>query len=152
MHAAPICPYCNRLTKLTPGDQIYQRRLDLHDKNFWLCARCDAYVGTHAAGANTRVKVADGRYEMMRSDGTIPLGTPANYELRALRHSVHQRFDPLWRDSRAWKRKDAYEWLAKVLVIPRDECHIAMFTPGLCRQAIEAIDSRKDANAVSLFG
>ncbi|MDR0480872.1 MAG: DUF3268 family zinc-finger domain-containing protein [Gallionellaceae bacterium] len=41
------CPYCDRDAQLVTGVTIYPHRDDLRRKHFWLCAPCNAYVGTH---------------------------------------------------------------------------------------------------------
>lgn len=41
------CPYCGKPAQLVGGDVIYPHREDLHEKKFWLCTPCNAYVGCH---------------------------------------------------------------------------------------------------------
>lgn len=38
------CPYCKSAAELVGGDVIYPHLPWLHDKKFWMCAPCDAYV------------------------------------------------------------------------------------------------------------
>lgn len=113
------CPYCNAETELVTGDVIYPHRIDLRDRQFYLCRPCDAYVGTHK--------------------GTIkPLGRLANAELRRSKQEVHAVFDPLWRSGRK-SRRQAYKELAEALGIDRDQCHVGFFDVDMCRKAIEVL-------------
>lgn len=90
-----LCPYCQQTTKLVNGLKIYPHRSDLGHKKFYLCEPCDAYVGCH--------------------DGTnVPLGTPANAELRSARKRAHAVFDPIWKEGHL-TRGAAYKWLTSKL-------------------------------------
>lgn len=115
-----ICPYCNGKVELVSGNAIYPHRSDLHDKHFWLCAPCDAYVGCH--------------------DGTTkPLGRLANTELRQAKIAAHSVFDPLWQrvnGHRRMTRNAAYGWLADQLGVSRSECHIGMMDVDRCRLVV----------------
>lgn len=111
----PVCPYCNKDSKLAGGSEIYPHRRDLHALNFYLCRQCDAYVGTHKGT-------------------TKALGRLANKELRKAKTKTHKSFDPIWQDG-FMKRQEAYVWLAKVLNISLDECHIGMFDIDTCHRA-----------------
>lgn len=117
-----ICQYCNKPAVLTPGDVIYPHRPDLADKYFWLCSPCNAYVGCHRAGVG-------------HGDGTRPLGTPANPELRLARAAIHAKLDPLWKSGKCTRRQ-AYAALADAMDIPAWECHVAMFNLEQCKQAL----------------
>jgi len=81
---------------------------------------CDSYVGT--------------------CPGTdIPLGLPADAELRVLRIRAHRAFDALWR-SGIMDRESAYRWMADRFAIPVREAHIAKFGPWRCRELIRMCD------------
>ena len=112
----PICPYCSAPSRLTNGAVVYPHRPDLHNKAFYQCAPCDAYVGCHPGTIN-------------------PLGRLANAELRAAKSAAHAAFDPLWRTGTK-TRREAYEWLAKQLGIAARECHIGMFDAPLCERVV----------------
>lgn len=84
-------------------------------KIYW-CPPCDARVGCHPRS-------------------TRPLGQLANQELREARTAAHEAFDPLWRDC-AITRKEAYRWLAQMLDLTEDECHIGMFDLEMCKRTI----------------
>ena len=136
----PTCPYCGEPSNLVGGDVIYPHRPDLAERWFWLCAPCDAYVGTQK--------------------GTqLPLGTPAKPDLRRARWLLHDlMLDPLWKtapecgaydhalgDARARKhieksaRHRVYSFLAHKLGLSVDETHTAMFTIEKCRAAWRAL-------------
>lgn len=66
------CPYCILKAELVRGYKIYPRIPGLHNKWYYSCPNCDAYVGCHPKTKR-------------------PLGTPANAELRTLRSEVHKR-------------------------------------------------------------
>ncbi len=132
MDIAPLCPYCGAFTKKVNGDVIYKHRLDLAHLKFYLCARCDAYVGTHRATGKA-------------------LGTPANESLRRLRNAVHAVFDPLWYacpDSpdmykvQRKQRTELYAWLRQMMSLTEHECHVAMFNEEQCLMAIKLCKER----------
>jgi len=114
-----ICPYCDQKAELVQGYVLYPHRQDLFDKKFYLCRKCEAYVGCHP-------------------DTQIPLGTLANTELRNIRSQVHKVFDSIWKSGKM-KRRQAYQWLADQLKIDIKDCHIAMFDINMCEKAIEGI-------------
>ena len=69
------------------------------------------------------------------SDGTLPMGRLANAELRSAKQAAHAAFDPIWK-SGFLSRRAAYTWLADVLGIPFDQCHIGEFDLQRCRQVV----------------
>ena len=75
-------------------------------------------------------------------DGTKPLGTMANGDLRELRVRVHGFFDGLWR-SGVVSRTEAYEWLSEELGIVPDLCHVGMFDEETCRRALVVLKERR---------
>lgn len=126
-----MCPYCGRQAELVDGKRLYPHRKNLDERTskakFWLCIRCDAYVGCHRAD------------EEHGRDGTEPLGTMANRDLRELRVRVHGFFDQTWK-SGAMSRAGAYRWLAQRLGIMVDRCHVGMFDEETCRRALEVLE------------
>lgn len=92
--------------------------------DFYLCAPCGAYVGTHKASGK-------------------PLGTLANNELRMARSRAHRAFDPLWQDG-SMKRTEAYAWLANRLYIETKDCHIARFDLETCENVVRIVAERKE--------
>ena len=112
------CQYCGGTVVLRSADGIY------HDNSsntmLYVCShypQCDAYVRTHPGT-------------------TIPVGTLANRELRALRNEAHQYFDQLYLSGRMSKQ-DAYLWLAALLQIPLAKAHIGYLGEYYCKQVIE---------------
>ena len=120
-----ICNYCGRPAELVNGDQIYKNRKYQHLK-FWLCRRCNAYVGCHK------------KHKVYSPDGTTPFGSLANQELRSLRNRVHNLFDPLWKYSKVSRNK-MYQWLAGKMEMDIKECHIGSFNRRQCQRAIEIL-------------
>lgn len=114
-----ICPYCGRRTKCVRGTVVYPSRTELHDKWFWLCSPCWAYVGCHGRTKNA-------------------LGVPADAVLRAARREVHSYLDAYWQYGR-FPRSFVYQLLAKRMKIPESECHIAMFSLLECDVAMGII-------------
>lgn len=123
------CQHCGDPPVLATGRDIYPHRADLHGKRFWVCWPCQAWVGCHPPK-----RPGCGGH----GDGSVPLGRPANAELRALRHRAHVIFDPLWRH-KEMLRSDAYRWLAQQLRIPKEECHIGHFDMAQCQAVIAAV-------------
>ena len=115
---AVLCPYCGGNAKLVGGLTIYPHRPDLHEKKFYQCAPCDAYVGCHPGTTNA-------------------LGRLANAELRKAKMAAHSAFDPLWK-SGAKKRGSAYAWLSDALGMNKKDCHIGMMDVADCHRVVEA--------------
>lgn len=111
-----ICHYCNRPAQLVTGRAIYPHRQDLEHLNFYLCASCEAYVGTHEGT-------------------TTPYGILAKRELRELKKKAHNAFDPIWKGGEM-RRHEAYAWLAREMRLTRAQCHIGMFNEDKCRDVI----------------
>lgn len=117
--SAPRCPYCGSSTILRSADGIYKN--NSRSTMLYVCKnypKCDSYVRVH--------------------DGTtIPMGTVANRELRALRREAHKHFDKLYEEGYMTK-DDAYQWLASLIGIPLSEAHIGYFGDYYCKKVIEA--------------
>ena len=112
------CPYCHRKAELVSGEIIYPTSGYLHNKMFWQCAPCESYVGCHR---NSKVHK--------------PLGRLANKDLRRLRVDAHNVFDKMWK-TRGMTRDTGYAWLAAMLNVRPNRCHIAMFGQEMCRKVI----------------
>jgi hypothetical protein len=108
------CTYCGQPTQLVTGAKIYPHLSAYHDKLYYSCQECNAYVGCH-------------------KDGT-PLGTPANARLRWQRQQVHSVLDPIWKSGRI-KRSAVYAWLAQRMQLTSEQCHVGMFDENQCRRA-----------------
>ena len=112
----PICPYCGAEIKLRNSIEIYGRDYGY----LWVCKnypQCDSYVGCHKGT-------------------TIPLGTPANKELRNLRHTCHLVFDKAWKCGKI-SRIEAYKKLGKKMGIP--EPHIGQFNKEQCEKLLDLL-------------
>lgn len=143
------CPYCKKAAVLTDGERIYPHRPDLHDKQFYACFGCKAWVGCHAVEfeffAPTRI---DGEWEWDWHEDEHadvrepprPFGSLANAELRALRSRVHSLLDPLWlcepRGHRRGVRRAIYATMAGYLGISVADCHVGMFREEQCRTVL----------------
>lgn len=124
----PKCQYCDHSIKQTTGKEIYPHREDLWHKPFYICRRCEAYVGCHP---NT----------------TRRLGHVANAEDRKLKMEAHEVFDTLWKEF-GIKRGDAYAWLAQQMGVKKKHCHIGWFKTDQLKKVIEV----SEAEATRLFG
>lgn len=89
--------------------------------------KCDTYVRTHPGT-------------------TIPVGTPANRELRLLRNEAHKHFDRLYL-SGMMSKQDAYRWLANQLQAPMSQAHIGYLSEYYCKQVIQASRELLQRNA-----
>lgn len=121
-YTAMKCPYCGGSVTYRSADGIY--RENPHGVMLYVCSRypsCDAYVRVHEGT-------------------TIPVGSLANGELRALRRETHQWFDRLYREG-IMTKDDAYEWLSELISAPRAHAHIGLLGEYRCRQVIA--ESRK---------
>ena len=123
------CPYCGASVELRDYNYIYHT--NKYKGKVWVCnnyPKCDAYVGCHK---NTE----------------IPLGRLANKKLRDLKQEAHRQFDPIWK-SGLMTRKDAYKWLASMLHISVEECHIGMFDVERCREVIKICQRQTNSTIV----
>ena len=112
------CPYCGAPMILRSADGIYKD--NSHHAKLYVCRNypeCDTYIRTQPGTS-------------------LPLGTPANRELRALRIQAHRCFDALYLTGYMTKR-DAYIWLANLLQAPQSQAHIGYLSEYSCRQVIE---------------
>lgn len=116
-----LCHYCNKEAELVLGNEIYPSLKHLHNRFFYLCKSCDAYVGCHAHTSK-------------------PMGILANKELRQAKIKAHSAFDATWRGgSPKPSRKAAYKMLANKLGINSKDCHIGMFNLEMCNKVIEVL-------------
>ena len=121
-----LCAHCGKPAELVTGERIYQHRPDLYSLNFWLCEPCSAYVGCHKAGVGY-------------GDGTAPLGTPANAELREWRKITHSCVDAYWKSG--WmKRKMVYTTLTAHMNLGK-AAHIGEFNKEQCTKAIKITEN-----------
>lgn len=121
----PTCPYCNSVSELVTGKDVYPNLPHLSEKPIYRCAPCKAWVGCHPGT-------------------TKPLGRLADAKLRRAKIRAHDAFDMLWRKSPfGWtkakfkSRSKAYAWLADALGIAVTDCHIGMFDVDMCKRVEE---------------
>jgi len=69
------CPYCNNPAELVGGERLYPHREDLHNRLFWFCAPCDAYIGARKDGGS--------------------MGSMANFETREARIRARSAMESL---------------------------------------------------------
>lgn len=122
------CHLCEGTVRLVSGHVIYPHRSDLHEKWFWRCIECKAYVGCHSGSQK-------------------PLGTVADRMTRHWRSRAHAAFDPLWKKKGSGynntKRRDAYKWLSEELGIEWSDCHIGQFTVKQCQDVVRICTLRR---------
>lgn len=119
------CHYCNNNAELVTGREIYPTLVKLHQKKFWRCLPCKAWVGTHEASLDFK-----------------PLGLLAKKELRDLKMRAHAAFDPVWKDGKM-KRAEAYAWLAEKMGLETKRCHIGWFNEEKCQKVIDVCRSHR---------
>lgn len=130
------CTYCRSGVELVSADVVYPNRPELADRKIWRCTSCDAYVGCHKRGARV---IGRGGVQIL-SDGTLPMGSLANHDLRAARIETHRMFDELWRPPARMSRSDAYAWMARTLSIATEEAHVASLTYDECVKVMLAVE------------
>lgn len=119
---ATLCPYCGNATELVMGEAVLPRAPAAHGKPFHLCRPCDAFVGCEP-------------------NSTVPLGRPANAELRRLQSAAADAFMPIWQTGDK-SRAGAHIWLAEKLGIPTSECHIRKFDAAMCLRTVTICNER----------
>ena len=68
---------------------------------------------------------------------SAPPGSP----LARARMRAHQVFDRFWQSGQMG-RKQAYRWLARMMGIPVERCHIGMFSEGDCAEVVKICSRR----------
>lgn len=124
MNRIVICPYCNQKARLVNGRKIHPNKPHLGYLQYYLCQPCDAYIGTYSKGK-------------LKGE---PLGRLATAELRAAKTQAHAVFNKLWDTHNG--RTNAYEWLANLLGIPKDDCHISKLDIDQCLRVIELSEQK----------
>jgi len=128
-----LCPYCGAEAHIKPASFVYASKKSKNWERVWVCdnfPKCDSYVGCH--------KGTD-----------IPKGRLANSRLRYYKKEAHKAFDPIWQ-SGLMNRRDSYKWLADMLHISLDDCHIGMFDVKMCQRVI-SVCNRQDNNAINKY-
>lgn len=70
--------------RLTDGSEIYPHRHDLANRPFWICDKCQNYVGCH----------------YKTKDSTKPLGCIPTREIRVARSFIHGVIDPICKNGK----------------------------------------------------
>lgn len=106
---------------LTNGRELYPLLPREHDRPYWVCRWCQAWVGCH--------------------EGSIkPMGYPADRPTRMARMMLHtRRLDPLWRDH-GYTRNEIYFRLQQGMKLKPRQAHVGKFTREQCQQAWEILD------------
>jgi hypothetical protein len=130
------CPYCHSAVELVTGAEVYPERPELAERSIWRCTSCDAQVGCHRRGAVVKLP---GGHEIT-SDGTLPMGSLANHDLRAARIETHRLFDALWQPPARMSRGEAYGWMARLLNIEPEAAHVASLSHDECVKVMLAIE------------
>ena len=81
-------------------------------------------------------------HPLWASSGYDELETDPHLCLMSSRIRAHEVFDKLWntkktRHEQCAARTRAYAWLAAMMGLDSDECHIKLFDEERCREAIE---------------
>ena len=114
------CPFCNSRVSLIDSAKVF-------GCSYGFIYLCDAYPSCDArVGCHPRTIIA--------------LGTLADKELRRWRSLAHRKFDPLWQSGVFSSRQAAYKWLAKVMRLPLEKTHVAMFDIRQCQRAIACVE------------
>lgn len=125
------CPYCYSATELIDSAELYRDGTSYGWA--YICRPCKAWVGCHKGTENA-------------------LGRLADAELRAKKQATHKVFDrlhttnlidrlhPQHKKSKGTRRSRAYLWLSLRMGVDYRDCHIGMFTPEQCEQAISIVN------------
>ena len=123
------CPYCGAPMEIRKGSEIYNN--PKCTERLLVCSRypkCDTY---------TRLQ-----------EGTnIPLGIPADGELRKLRSQAHKSFDSVWKQG-YMSRTDAYRWMADYLGLRMQDAHIGRFGVYQCKKIIEKCETLRQVRSL----
>lgn len=103
------CNICGGDVGLVKNSTIYRKSYG--SGYAYLCQNCGAYVGTH------------------KNDRKKAMGILSNSEMRKWKVRCHEIFDSFWKGkARAQRKRQAlYDWLAKKMEIPVEECHFGYF-------------------------
>lgn len=85
-----------------------------------------------------------------------PLGTIPDEHTKKLRQQVHRVLDKLWQNrpyqQRRGARRNVYTWLARLMDMNAEECHIGNFTAQDCYRALIVIGSNEFQGKKSFIG
>lgn len=118
------CPCCSAEVQIVPNEKIFGRS---YGKWPWIvfCFNCRASTSLHPFTG-------------------IPMGIMADKPTREARMRAKDAFNTLWLDPghnrRGLTRRGAYSWLAFVMGIKVEQCHIGWFTREQAEQVVAIID------------
>lgn len=118
-HIPLRCDICGAPTELVHNIEIYG-----HPVGDWewhiRCTdpNCGAHVETNPGTGVARAGMA----------------TP---ETRQARIMAHNTFDRLWKTK--YQRRNAYEWLARMMNLSRKDCHIGRFSYEQCHEVVRLV-------------
>lgn len=98
---------------------LYLYQTELHDRWYWHCNLCDAWVGC-------------------LDKSKVPMGSLANQKLRNLRQRCHKEFDVVWKSGEI-SRSRAYSLLAEAMKLPQSKAHIGMFSLEQCTRLLRIL-------------
>lgn len=82
-------------------------------------------------------------------DGTVPLGTLANAELRKARTEAHMSLDRMWKHG-IMHRARTYQWLAQQMQMKTKDCHIGSMNVEQCKQVVQLV-AEKYPNVIKML-
>lgn len=121
------CNLCNGKVIFISNKKIYGK--EYGSGKCYYCTKCGAYVGTHVPRP------------------TEAFGILADKEMRQRKMDCHELFDTLWQneDSKVKRhiaRANAYQWLAKELDIPLENCHFGYFDLPMLNKAYRILKNQ----------
>lgn len=112
------CPYCGSTVEYRSAAGIYKE--NHNNVMLYVCTKypeCDAYVRVHK-GTNK------------------PVGTLANYKLRALRNEAHKLLAEIQRRD-IMTKQECYQWIANLIMAPLSQAHIGYLGEYYCQIVID---------------
>lgn len=116
------CTLCgSKNIRYTSNAEIYNGK-QYGNGYCYLCDNCGGSVGVHDI------------------KNKIPLGRFANKELKQLKMVCHQKFDPLWKNTK-FNRTDCYGYLANELGLMLRETHFGWFDKEYLEKALNVLEN-----------
>lgn len=112
------CPDCGAAMRLRDSTRPGRPK-------FYSCTRYPACRATHGATSSGR-----------------PTGYPADAPTRAARLRAHEAFDAFWQRA-GMDRDRAYEYLAELMGLPRQDAHIGTFDQARCEKLIALLEEQE---------
>lgn len=109
------CPDCGKHMLLVEENK----------KVFYKCSNVLKCKTTHSAEPNGK-----------------PMGYVADKKTRKARSLAHKAFDAIWKEG-LMERKEAYDWLANIMKLRKQEAHISKFNAKQCYELKDKADALK---------